>query len=36
MTAPAGATCDYNFYLPTGTVNGSVAVCGGSTPAALP
>lgn len=31
MTAPAGATCQYNFYLPTGTVNSRVTTCGTAT-----
>lgn len=28
MTAPAGATCQYNFYLPTGIQNSRVTTCG--------
>ncbi len=31
MTAPAGATCQYNFYLPTGIVNSRVTTCGTAT-----
>lgn len=31
MAAPAGATCLYNFYLPTGTVNSRVTTCGTAT-----